>query len=43
MGAQVPFDIMPAVWLVSVAALTVGLLAAGIFEGWKEEVDQIGI
>ena len=31
-GAQAPFDIMPAVWLVSVAALAVGLLAAGIFE-----------
>ena len=31
-GAAAPFDIMPAVWLVSVAALAVGLLAAGIFE-----------
>lgn len=32
-GAQSPFDIMPAVWITSVCALSVGILVAKILEG----------
>lgn len=36
-GAKVPFDIIPAVWLVSITALFVGLLAAGILEKRRKD------
>ena len=36
LGASAPFDILPAVWLTSIAAAGMGLLWAGIFERiWK--------
>lgn len=36
-GCNTPFDILPAVWFASAAALTVGLLAAWLLERvWKE-------
>ena len=34
-GAQNAFDILPAVWLSSIASVAVGLLAAKLMEGKK--------
>ena len=35
LGAAAPFDILPAVWLSSVCALTVGLAACRLLERWR--------
>ena len=35
LGAAAPFNILPAVWLSSVCALTVGLAACRLLERWR--------
>lgn len=34
LGAAAPFDILPAVWITSLCAVTAGLLAAKVFSRW---------
>lgn len=35
LGAQSPFDILPAVWLTSICSVTVGILAALVLRRWR--------
>ena len=36
-GSAAPFDILPAVWISSIASVTVGVLAAKLFEGFSRK------